>query len=288
LFYQTKRNLSALLEKINMKLALFTKHAVKGIATTYTLRQNPFTLLVDTLTKVLITALIPIPLTPEILIYFRGPLVALFLGGILFSITLLYIMYATLFAKSPTLLFLTNILYSKRPVAQPIQALLDYNDPGFSDTDIPDKDPFGGSGVQNQTITVNYHEIESFTFAGVKMTEAEQGIDIIPSALYYQTNGAYTLTGQPIIFDTVTGTTHIYSDAFGANIIEVTNASQTIKTVFIHLSQFLVANGTNVHPGEPIGVMGSTGMSTGPHLEYQVRINKNGNWVTQNPLSYIH
>lgn len=159
---------------------------------------------------------------------------------------------------------------------------------GFSDTNTPNKDPFGGSGTENMTITVNYHEVESFEFAGQGITETEQGIDIIPSGNYDATNKAYKLTGQPIIFDTLTGTTNTYVDHYGANILEVTNADRTVKTVYIHMSQVLVGNGVTVHPGQPIGIMGSTGMSTGPHLEYQVRLNQGGSWVTQNPLNYIN
>jgi len=57
--------------------------------------------------------------------------------------------------------------------------------------------------------------------------------------------------------------------------------------MYIHLSQILVGDNVTVRPGQPIGVMGSTGMSTEPHLEYQVRLNQGGNWIVQNPINYI-
>ena len=53
------------------------------------------------------------------------------------------------------------------------------------------------------------------------------------------------------------------------------------------MQQILVANAQIVHPGQPIGIMGSTGMSTGPHLEYQVRLSQDGKWVVVNPMYYI-
>lgn len=55
------------------------------------------------------------------------------------------------------------------------------------------------------------------------------------------------------------------------------------KTRFGHLSQILVKNGQRVKRGEVIGLMGSTGYSTGPHLHYEVF--RNGQF--HNPMDYI-
>ncbi len=44
-----------------------------------------------------------------------------------------------------------------------------------------------------------------------------------------------------------------------------------LATIYAHLNYFLVPNGTLVDAGEPIGRLGSTGTSTGPHLHYEVR-----------------
>ncbi len=45
------------------------------------------------------------------------------------------------------------------------------------------------------------------------------------------------------------------------------------RTVYAHLSGFVVAPGQVVEKGEKIGYMGSTGFSTGPHLHYEVHVN---------------
>ena len=84
------------------------------------------------------------------------------------------------------------------------------------------------------------------------------------------------------------GTANTYTDQYGALYIVVINKEDTVETLYIHLSQFLIGKNTQVQAGEPIGVMGSTGLSTGPHLEYQVRLNQGRSWVTQNPVDYIH
>lgn len=46
-----------------------------------------------------------------------------------------------------------------------------------------------------------------------------------------------------------------------------------IMTAYFHLSEMFVAVGDTVTTGQTIGVGGSTGLSTGPHLHWDVRIN---------------
>ena len=46
-----------------------------------------------------------------------------------------------------------------------------------------------------------------------------------------------------------------------------------LETRYGHMSRLGVVPGQHVHRGEVIGFVGSTGLSTGPHLHYEMRIN---------------
>ena len=56
-----------------------------------------------------------------------------------------------------------------------------------------------------------------------------------------------------------------------------------LSTVFGHLGLVLVKSGEKVKRGEKIGLMGNSGLSTGPHLHYEVRVNNQ----PVNPKSYL-
>ena len=55
------------------------------------------------------------------------------------------------------------------------------------------------------------------------------------------------------------------------------------QTLYGHLEETLVAEGQHVHRGDRVGLVGSTGRSTAPHLHYEVHVD--GRPV--NPLEYI-
>lgn len=57
-----------------------------------------------------------------------------------------------------------------------------------------------------------------------------------------------------------------------------------IVTRYAHLSKILVKEGDKVAKGQMIGIQGSTGRSTGPHLHYEVRINDH----PVNPINFLN
>ncbi len=72
------------------------------------------------------------------------------------------------------------------------------------------------------------------------------------------------------------------SDALRGNYIEIDH-SYGLVSIYMHLSKILVRRGEQVHKGEQIGLAGSTGRSTGPHLHYE--IHKDGKVI--DPMDYL-
>jgi len=85
------------------------------------------------------------------------------------------------------------------------------------------------------------------------------------------------------VYATADGTVDRAERAGGyGNLIEIDHG-RGIQTRYGHLSKILVTAGQKVKRGQLIGLSGSTGRSTGPHLHYEVRID--GRAV--NPLPFL-
>ena len=78
-------------------------------------------------------------------------------------------------------------------------------------------------------------------------------------------------TGTPVmsVADGVV-TESSYQGAYGNMVVIQHNARQS--TVYAHLSRMQVKRGQTIKQGDIIGAVGSTGLSTGPHLHFEFRI----------------
>lgn len=61
------------------------------------------------------------------------------------------------------------------------------------------------------------------------------------------------------------------------------NHGDGFASIYMHMTHYIVSAGTYVNAGQVIGYVGSTGLSTGPHLHFG--ISYNGTYV--NPMAYI-
>lgn len=91
-------------------------------------------------------------------------------------------------------------------------------------------------------------------------------------------------TGTPVV--TVADGTVIekgWDKKGGGNYLKIKHNS-TYTTTYMHLNGFAkgIQKGSKVKQGDLIGYVGSTGLSTGPHLDF--RLNKNGKYI--NPLTF--
>jgi murein DD-endopeptidase MepM/ murein hydrolase activator NlpD len=96
------------------------------------------------------------------------------------------------------------------------------------------------------------------------------GIDIINEAgtpVYASAEGTIDFTGRKGDYGLAVEINHGYS----------------LKSLYGHLSKILVREGQKVKRGELIAHSGNTGLSSGPHLHYEVRVNG----VAQNPSYYF-
>ncbi len=60
-----------------------------------------------------------------------------------------------------------------------------------------------------------------------------------------------------------------------------------IYTLYAHMSEVTVVDNQTVKAGDQIGMVGSTGQTTGPHLHFEVRLGKNLFYDTRNPELWI-
>lgn len=62
---------------------------------------------------------------------------------------------------------------------------------------------------------------------------------------------------------------------------------EQLYTVYGHLSEIDVVEGQILETGQPLGRVGDTGFTTGPHLHFEVRIGENRFFTTRNPELWI-
>lgn len=89
-------------------------------------------------------------------------------------------------------------------------------------------------------------------------------------------------TGTPI-YATRSGTVSTASYNGSAGYYVQINHGDGFRSIYMHMTHYVVSAGQNVSQGQVIGYCGSTGGSTGPHLHFG--ISYNGSYV--NPANYI-
>ncbi|MFI7278532.1 M23 family metallopeptidase [Streptomyces sp. NPDC049879] len=93
-------------------------------------------------------------------------------------------------------------------------------------------------------------------------------------------------TGTPVVAATDGVVLNLaHEGAFGRHVFLL--HADDVVTMYAHLDTIDVGRGASVRAGDPIGTVGSTGNSTGPHLHFEVRPRIDGQHLPVDPEPYL-
>jgi hypothetical protein len=166
------------------------------------------------------------------------------------------------------------------PISVPVTALLSGSGGSFRLTDVfrvtPRPGPIGGNGNARPL----------FPLIGSAVTTSNFGWRLHPVLGNWIMHSGRDLAapeGTPVV-SVLAGTVVSSGPAGGYGLaIEIEHGGVNRRTLYGHLSELYVKEGARVSQGEVIGRVGSTGLSTGPHLHFEMRIPQDGGWVAIDP-----
>ena len=125
-----------------------------------------------------------------------------------------------------------------------------------------------------------------FPILGSAITTSEFGWRLHPvlgSWLMHAGKDLAAPEGTPVVA-ALSGTVTSSGLAGGYGIaVEIEHSAPKRRTLYGHLSEIYVKQGQTVRQGDVIGRVGSTGLSTGPHLHFELRRPEAGGWVAIDP-----
>ncbi len=166
------------------------------------------------------------------------------------------------------------------PITVPVSALLTGQGGNFSLASVfritPRPAPLLGNG--NRSLL--------FPLIGSAVTTSEFGMRLHPvigSWLMHAGRDLAAPEGTPVVA-ALAGRVVSSGLAGGYGLaVELEHDRPLRRTLYGHLSELFVKEGEWVAQGEVIGRVGSTGLSTGPHLHFELRQPANGGWVAVEP-----
>ncbi|MFM7464975.1 MAG: M23 family metallopeptidase [Cyanobium sp.] len=166
------------------------------------------------------------------------------------------------------------------PISVPVNALLAGVGGRFRLTDVfrltPRPSPIGGNGNRGLL----------FPLIGSAVTTSNFGWRLHPilgSWIMHSGRDFAAPEGTPVVA-ALSGRVVSSGDAGGYGLaIEIEHERPVRRTLYGHLSELYVKPGDSVRQGEVIGRVGSTGLSTGPHLHFELRLPQDGGWVATDP-----
>jgi murein DD-endopeptidase MepM/ murein hydrolase activator NlpD len=166
------------------------------------------------------------------------------------------------------------------PISVPVTALLSGSGGSFRLTDVfrvtPRPSPLGGNGNARML----------YPLIGSSVTTSAFGWRLHPVVGTWLMHSGRDLAapeGTPVVA-ALSGRVVMSGTAGGYGLaVELEHDRPRRRTLYGHLSELYVREGDNVRQGEVIGRVGSTGLSTGPHLHFELRLPQDGGWVATDP-----
>ncbi|QEY33254.1 M23 family metallopeptidase [Synechococcus sp. RSCCF101] len=166
------------------------------------------------------------------------------------------------------------------PLTVPVSALLAGEGAGFSLSSVFAVTP------RPAPLTGNNNSSLLFPLIGSAITTSRFGWRIHPvigSWLMHSGRDLAAPQGTPVVA-ALDGRVLSSGLAGGYGIaVELDHSNPRRRTLYGHLSEIYVKAGDRVRQGEVIGRVGSTGLSTGPHLHFELREPAGGGWVAVPP-----
>ena len=166
------------------------------------------------------------------------------------------------------------------PIRVPVNALLAGIGGRLRLTDVfrltPRPSPIGGNGNRGLIFPLIGSAVPSSPF-GWRLHP------ILGSWIMHSGRDFAAPEGTPVVA-ALSGKVVSSGDAGGYGLaVEIEHGNPLRRTLYGHLSELYVRAGDSVRQGEVIGRVGSTGLSTGPHLHFELRLPQDGGWVATDP-----
>lgn len=166
------------------------------------------------------------------------------------------------------------------PITVPVSALLSGSGGSFRLSDVfrvtPRPAPLAGNG--NRSLL--------FPLIGSAVTTSSFGWRLHPvlgSWLMHAGKDLAAPEGTPVVA-ALSGRVVSSGVAGGYGLaVEIEHRNPLRRTLYGHLSELYVKEGELVKQGTVVGRVGSTGLSTGPHLHFELRLPESGGWVAVDP-----
>ncbi|MBE5806681.1 MAG: M23 family metallopeptidase [Clostridiales bacterium] len=143
--------------------------------------------------------------------------------------------------------------------------------------------PFETWASNKDVVTSKYSPSRTITVNGVTKTSPHTGIDLVVISISNPKICA-VLGGKVVV-------AKAGSTGYGNYVVieHTLEDNSIIYTLYAHMKQgsIMVAEGSQVQEGQVLGIMGSTGNSTGNHLHFEIRVGENSSSKTVDPFPYL-